>query len=69
MIENKNHILEKFFSERNILLKNFWLVWYEVSMGVHTNDDGNKKHFKERILFQESAFSRKCFENNCYHWE
>ena len=36
--------LGELFSQKSISYKNFSLVWYELSKGVHTKDDGNRKY-------------------------
>ena len=61
MIERKNFVWENFFSQKSISYNNFWLVWYELSKGVHTKDDGNRKYayilnFFLRIFFFEKMF-------------
>ena len=43
MIEGKILFLRT-FSQKIVSYNFFWLVWYKLSMGVHMNDDGNKKH-------------------------
>ena len=45
MIEGEKDFFENFFTENPFIKIFFILVWYELSMGVHTNDDGNKNYF------------------------
>ena len=59
---------ESSFSLEFVFLKNFWLVWYGSSMGVHTNDDKIKKNsLKKKPTL--SVFSKVSFEYHCYQWE
>ena len=44
MIEGKTYVSEKFFHRKPFFRKKFWLVWYKLSKGLHTHDDGIKKY-------------------------
>ena len=53
--------LGELFSQKSISYKKFWLVLYELSKGVHTKDDGNRKYayilnFFLRLIFFEKMF-------------
>ena len=61
MIERKNYDSEKFFHRKLSSWEKLWLVWYELSLWVHTNDDGNKKDAWELIFFLRKVFHKNMF--------
>ena len=62
-IGNKKHFLNISFHRKSFYQKFFWLVWNELSMGVHTNEDEIEKKILEWMLCQESVFSKNDLNN------
>ena len=40
----ENFYFWKLFHRKSFQISFFWLVWYDFSMGIHTNDDGNQNY-------------------------
>ena len=54
-MEEKFHFRD-FFCRKSFFQEKFCLVFYELSLGLHTTDDGSKKNFFEMIFLNKVFF-------------